>query len=376
MSATVVCHVTSLHPRGDARIFRKEATATRDMGFRTIVIVADGFGKSIEGGVEVVDVGNARRSLFARLLIVPFRIFFRIRRIKPDLVHLHDPELLPLGYILRLKQGRVIYDAHEDVAKQVRSKHYIPKAIRPGVSLVVSALVRLLVSRMTALVAATPAIAEVFGRLDMPLSTVRNFPLVQESPRKEKGRRSAPLIVCYVGGLTKSRGLITIVQAMERVTADVRLHIAGEYQEPELRKRLSTLSGWSRVDELGWLSRSKVYELLGRSLAGLVVLEPVDSYVDSLPVKMFEYMNAGIPVICSDFPLWRSIVQGANCGICVSPNSPDEVARAIDDLAENRELADRMGSNGREAIDSGLNWESEKEVLSALYCRVLESEER
>lgn len=91
------------------------------------------------------------------------------------------------------------------------------------------------------------------------------------------------------------------------------------------------------------------------------------NYVDAQPNKMFEYMSAGLPVIASNFPLWKEIIEGNQCGICVNPLEPKEIAAAIDWLTQNPEAAEQMGKNGRKAVEEKYNWQNEEEKLINLY---------
>jgi glycosyltransferase involved in cell wall biosynthesis len=120
--------------------------------------------------------------------------------------------------------------------------------------------------------------------------------------------------------------------------------------------------------ELGQLSRHAVAEVLGQARVGLAVLLPVPKFVGgALPVKLFEYMAAGIPSVVSDFQLWREIVEGADCGICVDPTDPAAVAAAINRLLDDPEEAERMGRNGRRSVEQRYNWQSERVKLLDLY---------
>jgi glycosyltransferase involved in cell wall biosynthesis len=106
-------------------------------------------------------------------------------------------------------------------------------------------------------------------------------------------------------------------------------------------------------------------------MAGLLLLHPLPSYVDSLPIKLFEYMAAGIPVICSDFPLWREIVETSHCGVCVNPSDTDAAADAIRKLVNNPAYAAEMGANGRKAAVARYSWDSQADLLKRFYQSLL-----
>ena len=111
-----------------------------------------------------------------------------------------------------------------------------------------------------------------------------------------------------------------------------RLKLVGNWDSPDLPAALSTIPGWDRVDFVGPLGRAEVAGELQKAYAGLVILHPEPNYVASQPVKLFEYMCAGIPVIVSDFPVCREIVAQARCGILVNPLDPAEIASAMEFL--------------------------------------------
>jgi len=158
---------------------------------------------------------------------------------------------------------------------------------------------------------------------------------------------------------------------MEMVKSAARLQLAGQFSERDLQQRVQALPGWERVDALGFVDRTGVREVLGRSMAGLVTFLPAPNHIDAQPNKMFEYMSAGIPVIASDFPLWREIIAGNDCGLLVDPLFPEKIAEAIDYLVTHPEDAERMGRNGRKAVLERYNWQNEERKLLEFYERVL-----
>lgn len=360
-----ICHLTSVHSRFDTRIFLKECRSLANAGYQVSLVVADGKGDELRDGVRIDDVGASSGRL-DRVRNVTRRVLARAIEIDASIYHFHDPELIPAGLKLKRLGKRVIFDSHEDVPQQLLGKPYLNKLSRKILSRAMTAYETWSCRQFDAIVAATPFIREKFLRVNNRTVDINNFPLLGElaSPERDAEARTK---VCYVGGITAYRGAREIIRAMESVQSDVRLELAGSFSEPALGVEVRQYPGWRRADELGFLDRDGVRGVLRRSFAGLVTLHPIINYLDSLPIKMFEYMSAGIPVIASNFPLWEEIIQKNDCGVCVDPMSPKSIAQAIDHLFLNKDLAKSMGENGRQAVLERYNWGIEEKKLINLY---------
>ncbi|MCA1750473.1 MAG: glycosyltransferase [Flavobacteriales bacterium] len=140
-----------------------------------------------------------------------------------------------------------------------------------------------------------------------------------------------------------------------------------------LFKEVTGYPGWRNVDEHGFLGREEVAEVLGKSKAGVVTFHPLPNHIDAQPNKMFEYMSAGVPIITSDFPLWKEIVEGCKCGICVDPLNPEAIASAVNFIVANPRDAEKMGENGQKAVLEKYNWSIEKLKLFKLYRSILDT---
>ena len=358
-------HLTSAHPSDDVRIFVKECRTLAAAGYE-VHLIAPGSAEGLRDGVRTHRIAaRADRDRFARMTSTVSAVLRRARAIPADLYHFHDPELMPAGLRLAHSGAAVVYDSHEDLAATVLDKAWIRRRLRRPTARLVAKLEPAAANRLAAVVAATPVIAERFSGCRCPVITVNNFPELREFHRVQRHPAASEPAVCYVGAITPIRGIEVMVDAIART--DARLLLAGSFESEAFADRVRALPGWSRVEYLGKVDRAGVANIFERAGAGIVLLKPTANYLRSHPIKMFEYMSAGLPVIASDFPLWSEIVSDAKCGICIDPTSPAALADAVSWLVEHPDQAREMGENGRRAVSTTYNWQPEGERLIALY---------
>jgi glycosyltransferase involved in cell wall biosynthesis len=368
-----VVHLTSAHRAEDPRIFWKECLSLAQAGYRvSLVVTEESAGKRQAQTVEIVAV-KRRSGRFARMLASAVAVAAAGLRQHATIYHFHDPELIPAGLVLRLLGKQVIYDAHEDLPRDVLFKTWVPQYLRPPVAGFATALEWIAGRALSGIVAATPTIARRFpaGRTAL----VQNFAQPSEFAVENALPRSRRRSIAFVGFVTIERCAVEVVEAIAKVQRfpDIRLVIAGPMDPPALFDRLAASPGWPRVDYRGLQSREGVRRVLMEASAGLAVFHPLQAYLDSQPIKMFEYMAAGLPIIAADFPRFREIVEENGCGICVSPRDPAAIAAAIEWIFDHPTEAEEMGRRGRRLALESFNWKTEEDALLQLYRRIHQS---
>ncbi|CCQ54419.1 glycosyltransferase family 4 protein [Crocosphaera watsonii] len=368
-----IVHITSVHTYEDTRILLKECSSLASNHYKTYLVAPNAplEGCTINKVNVIRGIKDIHINRVERVTKSLYQTYKTAKDLDADLYHFHDPELIPVGLSLKNKGKKVIYDVHEDLPRQTLSKDYIPQGIRTITSFGLERIENFAVKYFDALVTATPHIRDRFLKLGCHAVDINNYPIISELHIPNLDWQEKEKAVCYVGGITEIRGIFTMIEAMSQV--DGALLLGGNFFYSQEQEQAKKMKGWSNVKELGYLNRMEVGQTLAKSMAGLVVLHPTMNYLDSLPVKMFEYMSAGLPVIASNFPLWKEIIEGNNCGICVDPLDTKEISQAIQWIFEHPQEAQKMGKNARRAVENKYNWENEAKKLLSLYERFLKS---
>lgn len=352
-----IIHLTTAHPPDDIRIYKKEVLSLLDNGFNVkyLVPITD------DANLTSDHIGIKKsKSRLKRMLVDNYRIFSKVKEIKPDIVHFHDPEFLIFALLLKKYKNIVlIYDAHEDLPKSIMSKPYINKNLRRLISIIVKYIEDYISNKMDYVVTATPSIEQKFLKVNKNTICLNNYPILDELYITET--REKENYVCYVGGLSQIRGSKILANASNQT--DISIKVAGNTRDLEYPNKL---------DLLGNLNRKEVSELLAKSIAGIVTFMPEPNHINARPNKMFEYMSAGIPVIASHFKEWEEIILKHNCGLTVNPENPSELVKAMEYLRDNPDKANEMGINGKNAVSEKYNWNHERQKLISLYKKLEE----
>lgn len=376
-----VVHVTTLHPTFDIRIFHKECRTLAEAGCDVTLIAPAERDETVHGVKILAIARNTNRLL--RMVFGGAEAYELVRKLMAKerktaagvppprwIVHFHDPELLPWMALLR-RRAHVVYDVHEDLAKSISTKGWVPRALRPLLARF-SRWTERNDSRSMQLVLAEESYARDYSWA--PATVVLNLPRVDDLLQVEEPKHAQPT-VAYFGAVNASRGSLTTLNSLGKLKAaglQVNFECIGHASDVHMRELNDTAARLGvELHAPGYTTAVDGWHAVARCHAGLALLHPLPNYVDSYPTKIFEYMALGLPVIASNFPLYREVVEANGCGMCVDPLDEQAITEAIRYVIEHPAEAQAMGERGRQAAQSKYNWDTEAAKLLSLYSSLL-----
>lgn len=368
-----VCHVTSLHPAKDGRIFERECKSlTRKY---EVFLVTPNTETRIEDGIHIVGFktpatsSRLQRWLKLGLIIKP------LIDIDADVYHFHDPELMSIGLKMQKRGKVVIFDSHEDVPAQIMNKTYIPTSIlRKIISKIYEFYEKRSLRHYDSVVTVTPSIVERLSKINPQTYMLTNYPIYNDGIDKRTWNKK----IGFAGLVTHNWNIHNVLSSIKDL--DLVFELAGPSNDSYLTT-LKKQNAWEKVNYHGVMKHSEVLEMLNDCTIGLAL----ESYNNpnaggkkgSIGVtKMFEYMMVGIPVIATDLENWVPIVEGNDCGFCVDPTNIEQIKEKILFLLNNPSEAKRLGDNGRKAVKEKYCWQTQEKTLFDMYDNLLKTNEK
>ena len=365
-----VVHLTSVHSWNDNRIFHKECLSLAQEGF-VVFLIAPATEQKVVNGVQIIPLSEVRSRLL-RILIQPIRLFIKGIRLKGHIYHFHDPELIITGLLFRLVGKEVIYDIHEDNTTIVQARIYISEMLKQVITFFLDK-----VERFTSFLFHIIIAESYYEERHPGAIKILNYPVLDNhlTCNQNHGPSNKNYGLLYTGKITEKRGA-HIYASIAAIFPDLRVYLIGRCTNG-LSDKLENIAGNSNglciegkgyfVDPI-WI-REKYREQCW--LAGLCIFPYSDHYLYKEPTKLFEYMMYGIPILCSDFPAWKALVEKEECGLTVNPNDPQDIKEKIEYLLSNRSEVKLMGSRGQAVVMNKYNWKSQEKKLVELYKSVV-----
>lgn len=364
---TKIVHISTIHPRRDTRVFYRECLSLKKAGYDVIFIVADGKGDENFKDIKIIDIGKFK-SRFKNFIFSYFILKKIINKIKPSIVHFHDAELMFVGKFLSNKGIDVFYDIHENVAMQILVKSYIPLFLRKPLKFIYVFTEKLLINNFH-LILAEDSYKPLYENKGKTCTVVLNLPETNAFDKYIKANRMNEKGIFYIGGVSNVRGLDTTVEALKILNnrnIDFFMHYVGPISS-DLLKEVNLNGIENKIKFYGRLDLLEGYSLSRKCKVGLAVLKPIKNYIESYPTKIFEYMSIKLPLITSDFPLYKNVVEKNNCGFCINPYSANELADYIQRIFEDDNLSNKIAVNGYNLVKNKFNWETQEIKLLNCY---------
>lgn len=358
-----IVQLTSVHYENSTRIFYKECITLANNGYDVTYIVPTNKDKYVNG-VKIKAVNKSKKR-FERFVVTLWKIYKIALLENADAYHFHDPELISICLLLKLRGKKVIYDIHEDYSKQILSKKWIGnKYFRKIVAFLFNIFEQIGVMFLNRVVTATPDISRKFPKYKTVV--LRNFPILKliGEIKPVDYHKNKPIII-YAGGLTRVRGIKEIIQSMEYVKGKAELWLLGRWESNKFNSECENMDAWSYCKYLGFTSLEEVFKYMKIADIGVCLLHPVENYIKSLPIKSFEYMACSLPVIMSNFAYWQEIFE--ECALFVNPYDPKDIAEKILYLLDKPNEVKKIGERGRKLIEEKYSWEEESKKLLNLY---------
>ncbi|WP_156854333.1 glycosyltransferase [Oceanobacillus sp. AG] len=366
-----VAHLTTVHHPTDPRIYHKECKSLKKAGFDVTLIAQSNENDDIQDKPIRHIPLKKYNSRLKRMTLGVYDAYKKAKYLNADVYHFHDPELLPVGWLLKRKDNVVIYDIHEDYRTSILQKDYASMPVKKLLASFYKWMERFF-ARDAAL-----CLAEKYYKDIYPAGVcILNYPTINDSFLNSKREGQVEYKLLYTGNVTFERGAMEHAR-IPLLDQDIEVHVVGKCPS-SIAEKMYQAAGDNKdrlfIEGINQFIEKEVIEaryLNTNWLAGIALFPPTEHYMKKELTKFFEYMNAGLPIICSDFPVWKEFMETYECGIAVNPYDDEAIKDAILYLKDNPEEARRMGENGKRAVQEELNWGTEEKKLIAWYNKLL-----
>ena len=358
-----ICIITTREISTSARVFYTQANSLAKK--YDLTLIAKNKTGIKQKNMKIISLKNTK-SRFARFFLLSFKAFNSARKENPKIIHFHEPEFIPYALLLKLiTKAKIIYDCHENYKEKLQNKEWISFFLRNTVSYIFDKFEKQIIKFFDYVLVADKINYNNFKKYKREIGFIGNFPPILKERKKQL--LSEKIAKCiYVGSLSKERGLFKIAEAIKYVQNNAKLVLLGNFEYEKDKKIILTNKKIVYLGEKNWIETQKE---ITKCDIGLNLLQDVPAYINSgeNTTKVFEYMANSIPVISSNFPKLKEIIEKNKCGLCINPENQEEIAKTISFLISNREKARQMGKNGRKAVLKKYNWINEEKNLLNVY---------
>lgn len=386
--------LSDMHPLFDDRIYWKEALSLKKFGYNVIHIGFDKENKDFISaeGIRIIAIKKRvfnnnillHKLIKTMLFDDPHReMMNKIVEVKADAYHIHDLKVNKLGRKIRKLpwKPKIIYDIHEDYGEIMR--YYYSKKQFMNFFLLFHAFIMEWKEKNRTkdydyYIHVTEHIQDKFKRKNSLVKSeliinYSNFETDNPTSFREK-----KYDIIYSGLISKNRGVLEIIKSVEevkKIVPSIKALFLGGFNsivfENLFWSTIKQLKLQNTIDYHSYINHNEIVDLYRQSKIGICTLHPAKHFIYSIPIKIFEYMTFGLPVISSNFGYILKYIIESNSGIPVDPLNPKEISRAIEKLLTDKKLYNKFSENGIIAIKTKYNWKTEETKLLNIYNNLL-----
>ena len=351
---------TSVHRWNDNRIFHKEAVSLAKKFNVELHAPAD-FDKKNINGVKIIGLPTWEEETDRKL--IRKQLWLRLKNNDSDIFIFHDPELIWTGIkasiVLKLK---VVYDIHENTIQSIIRKKWLNPIAK-----LIAIIGYSFLQQISKLFFDHYLLAEDSYKNFMKKNStvVYNYPLIVDYDHQ----RIKEFDLVYLGDITEDRGaliMVKILSILKRKLPKINLALIGKVP-PIIKDDLAyAIEGYrleNNIKLFGYMNYYEAMQIVCKSKIGLCLLKPIKNYIYSYPTKLFDYMQVGVPFVCSNFPLYQKLLDKCDSGISVDPLDIEGIATAIHCLLDDPDKYNNLSKNGIIALNKDYNWSSQENKL-------------
>ena len=351
---------TSVHRWNDNRIFHKEAVSLAKKFNVELHAPAD-FDKKNINGVKIIGLPTWEEEIDRKL--IRKQLWLRLKNNDSDIFIFHDPELIWTGIkasiVLKIK---VVYDIHENTIQSIIRKKWLNPIAK-----LIAIIGYSFLQQISKLFFDHYLLAEDSYKYFMKKNStvVYNYPLKVDYDHQS----IKEFDLVYLGDITEDRGaliMVKILSILKRKLPKINLALIGKVPpilKDDLANAIVEYRLKNNIQLFGYMNYYEAMQIVCKSKVGLCLLKPIKNYIDSYPTKLFDYMQVGVPFVCSNFPLYQKLLDKCDSGISVDPLDIEGIASAIHCLLDDPDKYKNLSKNGIIALNKDYNWSSQENKL-------------
>ena len=374
------CFFSSVPRKKREVIMYRQARSLMGDGFDVYHVVSDDLPEEIIQGVKTIPSGyNAHNAfnLWKRLFVAPHNLYKKLMEVDADVYHTIYIDQLLICLLLKRKGKKVIFEMQEDHPYSLLWKSKAPKWLLKIIVWLLAKWMGFVFRRLDAITALAYDYVDYIKSWGVSSEKVHlwgNLPEIRYDytlSLDDYMHRDDRMI--YFGIIYSYSKQEVILQALKELP-NVKYMVAGVFMGNErdtYGSMIMNMPEWKNVEFMGRFQHEELAGFIEKSTISNVVRDfSVYSKEKSGSfgiIKVFESMEAALPIICSDMPIYRDIMKEYKCGILVDPLNKDQIRDAIEYLVTHKEEAWKMGQEGRRAVIEKYSWNA----LSVKYLEIV-----